>query len=209
MRAIRTVRERDEQLFQRGLGHAVFLNAEGGFELLELVKDHGQGHAARVVQQSELQQTTVLFQKLRARKPLLQIPRHALRGVFPGQLQVQVVADAVLRLQVLQTAQAHQLPTQHDAHPAAQRLALLHQVRGQDHRTVAAGRGDHVPHPPAGDGVHTGAGLVEEKTPRVPDQGDGQRQFALVPSTVRTTRTVGVFFLSDTHQRERKNEGWG
>lgn len=86
----------------------------------------------------------------------LQRPRHP---------QLQAVAIAVLALQLLGSAEAAEGAVDHDAHPGAQRLALRHAVRGEEHRLAST---DHAPyHRPqelAGTGVHSGGGLVLGRT---------------------------------------------
>eukprot|EP00976_Prorocentrum_cordatum_P008040 159986-Prorocentrum_minimum.AAC.1 len=70
-------------------------------------------------------------------------------------------------LQVLRGPQAPGSPGNHDAQLGAQRLALLHGVRGEHHRPPRECGGDHVPQVPPRLGVHAGGGLVQEYLVRV------------------------------------------
>ena len=62
------------------------------------------------------------------------------------------LAEAVL--EVLYCAETAEVAARHDANAVAQRLTLLHQVRGQDHRALLRDRRDDVPHGAARHRVH-------------------------------------------------------
>ena len=78
-------------------------------------------------------------------------------------------------------AQTLELPVDHDDEARAQRLALLHAVRGEeDEPPVAPHQQDVVPEEAARARVHAAGRLVQADDGRVADEGDGGGQLALV-----------------------------
>ena len=94
----------------------------------------------------------------------------------PRHSQLQAVAIAIPALQLLRGAQAAEGAVDHDAHPGAQRLALRHAVRGEEHRLASTHHTPyHRPQELAGAGVHSGGGLVLEKVRWGRGRGGGER----------------------------------
>lgn len=88
-------------------------------------------------------------------------------------------------LEMLRRSDALEAAVDHDGESRAERLALLHAVRGEHEGAAGAARGPHgAPHLPLGGRVHARRRLVHEHEPRAPQQRHRRAQLALVPSRV-------------------------
>mmetsp|Transcript_44792 Transcript_44792/g.149593 ORF Transcript_44792/g.149593 Transcript_44792/m.149593 type:complete len:791 (+) Transcript_44792:127-2499(+) len=94
-------------------------------------------------------------------------------------LELDAVAAAVARLEVLRRADHLQPAARHDADPLRERVRLLHVVRSEDERAAALALGaDPLPEELARADVDARRRLVEEADARVGGEGDGRDELA-------------------------------
>jgi hypothetical protein len=113
----------------------------------------------------------------------------------------------------------------HDRHAVAQRVRLVHEVRGEQHRDganvgflfrirralaavssfAAAPRqaAYDVPGVPPRDGVHPRGGLVQEHHARLADERDRQTKLASLTAGERPRGSIGVARQADGGERRR------
>ena len=179
----------DEHLLEGGLADAVIVDAEVSLRTFDLLEDHPEGEP--LLGEGVLEHLAVLLLQHRARQLLGDKVLHLLADSRLD-FELEAVALAELVLEVLDGAEAVELPAHHDADTCAKRLALLHRVGGERHALVVRRVLDGVPHLAARDGVHAGRRLVEENDLRAADEGDGERELALRAPAVPVGGVIAV-----------------
>mmetsp|Transcript_43933 Transcript_43933/g.127035 ORF Transcript_43933/g.127035 Transcript_43933/m.127035 type:complete len:333 (+) Transcript_43933:194-1192(+) len=109
--------------------------------------------------------------------------------------ELELVAGAVLVLDVERRTQAAELAFHLDGNAVTQCLCLFHGVGCQDHRLAPPAHLDDLPEVALGARVHGGRGLVQEEQVGVANQCDAQAQLALHAAAVRAGDLVHVRVL--------------
>ena len=113
-----------------------------------------------------------------------QVGDPGLRIVESGSLlhQLNRVALAVLRLQVVRRAEDHKPAVDHDSETVAELLSLVHTVRGEEHRGHVHFL-DHTVKTAARDRINASCRLVKEENPWTEHKSLSTAEFSLVTAT--------------------------
>mmetsp|Transcript_40713 Transcript_40713/g.97084 ORF Transcript_40713/g.97084 Transcript_40713/m.97084 type:complete len:240 (-) Transcript_40713:1088-1807(-) len=120
------------------------------------------------------------------------------RKAFPDtetlrQEKLELVASAILLLDVHRGAEAAQASFDLNGHAAAEGLGLFHGMGRQNHRLVRSTLVDHLPQVALSPRVHSCRGLVHEQHLGVADQGDGDAELPLHPTAVAARGFLCIF----------------